>query len=876
MKTVYKKIQILLIVIVLTLKLIPEANANNAGVADNRFTEAALASDYSQCASLWAVYIATRVATYIACNMSCAGTATAMAASVAAAPFAPAFLTGCLASCPMISDAAALGALYGVYTGYSMWAEEIRQNTKIVNTIDPERPQCGNTSNLDKEGNFAFDGGQEYNQGDGTPGDGSWSKRGPLNNYCYNEDWDHKVDTNPGVYNGGEGKIGVSYMGESPVWIESEDCSTIETSDFGIMLGSERIFCAWTEGDEICVEAVFCTSLGIGDFAPIYGFVGDPTRITSEARRSCGNDPYSNSTIDDFKANKRCECFCCNGSEDYDVCDDIGQGRACKTYNERYYAHCVKRAIPETDLDNVVAPPKTLSAHCSLDVNAGYKEFSFVGKSVRCFSNTISNMYFGKEDVYQFDADGEKLIDGTTGNPIFTSRCIDGAEASDGGCTFAMYRIVQEKISNIVLIILTFWAFFLGVQFAMGQASSKGEMLVHFLKFGIVMYFVAGSGWRDGYYDFLMRGAYELSADFYQVTADGASNTDILDLIDPIDITMDDDSAAALASCSFVDLPIASDEAWEKIQECNFFDGLNSYGVAYAPEDNYLAVLDSIDCKFASYIGFSRNGYYPEIIKVATAVLFDTASGFFFFIAAMVFLYVSIILLLKITFMLVVSVIMINFMIYVSPIMIPLMMLKRTKPIFDKWLATVLGFSLQPFLILVLLSLVILLMDAFFVIYLQGLYDLGVEYKTGFLGISVPTISANYNDAAIISNMLKFMFLLVIVMHMFEAFEKVLSQLSGADSVSSFIKSPDFNAAGKNAGSFAAKKGKAAGKYAATKGRKGLEAGGKAAGKAASAAKGAASSAISSMRGGGGDKGGDSAKGSGGDKGGSSDKGGDA
>ena len=65
--------------------------------------------------------------------------------------------------------------------------------------------------------------------------------------------------------------------------------------------------------------------------------------------------------------------------------------------------------------------------------------------------------------------------------------------------------------------------------------------------------------------------------------------------------------------------------------------------------------------------------------------------------------------------------IMISFLIFISPLIIPLMLFNKTKKMFDKWLANLLGYSLQPFVILVLISLFIVLIDGFYGIFSTSL-----------------------------------------------------------------------------------------------------------------------------------------------------------
>lgn len=819
-----KWLKICTLIIIVNLNTANNAVANNLLVVDNRFTAGAQAADYGQCAVFWGIYLATRITARIACMAGCIGAAMLAGGSGSAI---------CPPTCTFVAQASAWAAMYGAYTGAEDWAEGIRKDTKVVNTIDAEKQTCGDVSgNLDNEDNFPSSAWKDD--------DDRWRKTGALANYCYTDKFNHHIKGNAtsteDIYNNGDGKIGISYKGKEPVWIEPGDCDTIDTTSYEGLIGKSRHFCAWTEGDEICAEAVFCTGLIFGDLLPIHGFVGDPTRVPSDARRKCGDDPYTDGIIDDFSNNNRCECFCCSGSDSSNLCKRLSDSRTCKTFNERYNAHCIKKAIVEEDFEPPIMPPKTVSYHCSMDVLSGYKEFSFVGKTVRCFSKTISNIYFGKEDVPMLDSNGKVLQD-VNGNPQYVSRCIDNAE-DDEGCTKSLYRNVQKRVAGILAIVLTLWVFFTGIRFLLVGGMSKGDFTKYMLQLGVVIYFVNGSGWKDGYYDFLMYGGYELSSGYFEATLDNA-NVDTLSSItstvssgpghDPIEENV--------GNCSFIDINVGSEEAFETLQNCNFFNGFDPSGSAYSKGDSHLAVLDSLDCRFSKYLGFDRNNYFPEIIKVATVILFDTPSGFMFFIAAMAFLICSILLLLKVAFMFIGITIMISFLIYISPLIIPLMLFQRTKKTFDKWLGLLIGYSLQPFLILALIALIVLLIDGFFITYLQPLYQVaGVEYKDVGLGVVAPSMSTEYDASAVVSNMIKFLFLLVVIVHVFNKFESILNALTGdkfgsilnaltgAGEVSSFIKPPNFEGAMKKGAKKLGGVAKSAGKYATTKARQGVNA----------------------------------------------------
>ena len=113
------------------------------------------------------------------------------------------------------------------------------------------------------------------------------------------------------------------------------------------------------------------------------------------------------------------------------------------------------------------------------------------------------------------------------------------------------------------------------------------------------------------------------------------------------------------------------------------------------------------------------------------------------------------------------------------------------------------------------------LLDNFYLQYLGNIYELvdGIETKNVALGISIPKLSTPLDNSVTISNMLKFLFLLVIIKEVFEKFSSVLENLSGASSVSNFIKSPDVDGAMKWAGKKAGKKASYAGKYLQAKAR---------------------------------------------------------
>ncbi len=108
--------------------------------------------------------------------------------------------------------------------------------------------------------------------------------------------------------------------------------------------------------------------------------------------------------------------------------------------------------------------------------------------------------------------------------------------------------------------------------------------------------------------------------------------------------------------------------------------------------------------------------------------------------------------------------------------------------------------------------------------YLNDIYDLidSIETREVVLGIRLPTSSKSFDVSVMTANMLKVLFLLVIVKELFEKFMFIIDDISGAKSVGSYIKSPDFEGYMKKARDKAAKAGGYTGKYTAAKTRQAL------------------------------------------------------
>ena len=126
--------------------------------------------------------------------------------------------------------------------------------------------------------------------------------------------------------------------------------------------------------------------------------------------------------------------------------------------------------------------------HCRLSTESGYKNFSFIGRTVRCISKTIENLYLGREDKIIRDANNEIIIDPKTNSPQFINQCIDGQKDSSGNCSKGLYLKMQKNFANIIAILLALWITVLGVKFLLGSGMTAAELSKAMLQLSVMLY----------------------------------------------------------------------------------------------------------------------------------------------------------------------------------------------------------------------------------------------------------------------------------------------------------------------------------------------------------------------------------------------------
>ena len=118
------------------------------------------------------------------------------------------------------------------------------------------------------------------------------------------------------------------------------------------------------------------------------------------------------------------------------------------------------------------------------------------------------------------------------------------------------------------------------------------------------------------------------------------------------------------------------------LDSCDFTPTQGFDDTVYNPEDGLFVVWDILNCKFATYTGFTITKTFPYIVSFAWAMLLSVSTGFMTLIAAIVILYASLTVMLTALYVRILTLFNILLLIYISPLVIPLVLFEQTKSIF--------------------------------------------------------------------------------------------------------------------------------------------------------------------------------------------------
>ncbi len=296
-------------------------------------------------------------------------------------------------------------------------------------------------------------------------------------------------------------------------------------------------------------------------------------------------------------------------------------------------------------------------------------------------TTSFTNTYLDKS-CFLFSAEGEQVYSNTNPQSNLASKytrpmtsriveCIDGtlsnlfikAKPESG---FTLFQEFQSVVKPVVILALILYLVWNGYLIAIGQKFAERptqEIIIFLLKFILVFYFAVGDAWKDFFF-FAIRS---VGSTFGSILIEAGANTTS--------------------------------------------DGCNFTSIGYPNGKGYIAIFDTLDCKFGNYLGWFVDKKFPILVPIGITLFFLPGVGPFAFSVVFVLLIQLIILAARVTQLYLVSIMILTFLIYASPLIVPMALFDYTKGMFEQWLKNILGLTVHPVMVFALVGILLSVTD---------------------------------------------------------------------------------------------------------------------------------------------------------------------
>ena len=301
----------------------------------------------------------------------------------------------------------------------------------------------------------------------------------------------------------------------------------------------------------------------------------------------------------------------------------------------------------------------------------------FTAPMAQCFKETMENVFLNKAG-YSECLDPDEF-------PDRNGICKSGYKFQKGKTlnTDSFFVKIQKSLKNIIRIGLVFAVVIFGYAIFMAvpkEEVTKKKLLTFILKIGMVMYFATGTGWQDNF----MNNIFGIS-------------TTLSDIVFNPDLNAEENK---LDGCQFPKFNYEDDNA-----------NTRHLNPKYSPENQYLKIWDTLDCKITRALGYTQ-ATVPNLIMMILAGFLVGGLGVIFFLATFFFAFMLLSIAVRALHIFLISTTAIILLIYISPITITMMLFEKTKNIFTNWWKQLLGFILQPMILFAYIGILINLLDA--------------------------------------------------------------------------------------------------------------------------------------------------------------------
>lgn len=299
----------------------------------------------------------------------------------------------------------------------------------------------------------------------------------------------------------------------------------------------------------------------------------------------------------------------------------------------------------------------------------------------QCVKETLENLFQNRA--------GHSKCTNVNEYPSADGTCPSGQYITEGNFVYkkgnkvkdnSFFEVIQNNLQFIVRLVLTLSIMFYGMNLLLSKSDirNKKDILVYFLKIGLVMYFATGDAWQGMFFKGVYNASSELSRMVFKIkVGEEESKRD---------------------GCQFGRLYLQN--------------GQETYSERlYSPGKEYLAMWDTLDCKIMRYLGFGPSVSTANVASLLLASFLTGPIGLYFAFSILIFAMLLIAVTIRALHIFLSSCISIIIMVFVSPIIIPLVLFEKTKNIFEEWLKQLISFAMQPMILFAYIAILIMVMD---------------------------------------------------------------------------------------------------------------------------------------------------------------------
>ena len=257
---------------------------------------------------------------------------------------------------------------------------------------------------------------------------------------------------------------------------------------------------------------------------------------------------------------------------------------------------------------------------------------------------------------------------------------------------------IRSIVYTFILFAITLYGY--NILLKGGKIGDRREIVMFLIKIVIIISLSVNKFWYDHIFTF----AYGVSDMFFNAVSKITFNTDI-----DINGNFIKDDGCYFGDINLIKNMETSPEILEALEQYP-----DNYYNQYPSDRRYMAFFDTLDCKMSKYLGLKGDYGAPGLLKLVIFSLLNPFSlGIYFGILALLTGLMILVFILKIAYIFVASSTALTILLFLSPIMIPLILFKRTSKIFSEWLKNVIGFALQPFIMVAYISISIVVIDEY-------------------------------------------------------------------------------------------------------------------------------------------------------------------